>query len=83
MTETTSTWTGADRRGPSRQDDETRARKLLAEYHAGGSGAAAARDALVLQFRPLVQKQARQFFNQSVPLEDLVQEGFSGPDARH
>ncbi len=78
MTETTSTWTGADRRGPSRQDDETRARKLLAEYHAGGSGAAAARDALVLQFRPLVQKQARQFFNQSVPLEDLVQEGFLG-----
>ena len=78
MTETTSTWTGADRRGASRQDDETRARKLLGEYQAGGPGAAAARDALVLQFRPLVQKQARQFFNGSVPLEDLVQEGFLG-----
>ncbi len=78
MTQTTSTWTGPDRRGPSRQDDETRARKLLAEYHAGGPGAAAARDALVLQFRPLVQKIARQFFTQNVPLEDLVQEGFLG-----
>lgn len=78
MTETTSTWTGPERRGPSRQDDETRARKLLGEYQSGGPGAAAARDALVLQFRPLVQKQARQFFNQSVPLEDLVQEGFLG-----
>ena len=78
MTETTSAWTGPERRGPSRQDDEMRARKLLAEYHAGGPGAAAARDALVLQFRPLVQKQARQFFTQHVPLEDLVQEGFLG-----
>ena len=76
MTETT--WAGPDRRGPSRQDDETRARKLLMEVRAGGSGAAAARDALVLQFRPLVQKQARQFFTQNVPLEDLVQEGFLG-----
>ncbi len=81
MTETgkdAENWTGPERRGPSRQDDETRARKLLAEYHAGGPGAAAARDALVLQFRPLVQKQARQFFSQNVPLEDLVQEGFLG-----
>ena len=77
MTET-SNWNGPERRGPSRQDDETRARKLLGEYQSGGPGAAAARDALVLQFRPLVQKQARQFFNQSVPLEDLVQEGFLG-----
>jgi RNA polymerase sigma factor (sigma-70 family) len=76
--ETTSTWAGPERRGPSRQDDESRARKLLAEVHAGGPGAAAARDALVLQFRPLVQKQARQFFTQNVPLEDLVQEGFLG-----
>ncbi len=78
MSENVSIWNGADRRGPSRQDDETRARKLLMEVRAGGSGAAAARDALVLQFRPLVQKQARQFFNQNVPLEDLVQEGFLG-----
>ncbi len=74
----TATWAGPERRGPSRQDDEARARKLLAEYQAGGSGAAAARDALVLQFRPLVQKQARQFFTSAVPLEDLVQEGFLG-----
>ena len=81
MSETSSTavtWTGPDRRGPSRQDDEARARKLLAEVRAAGPGAAAARDALVLQFRPLVQKQARQFFTQNVPLEDLVQEGFLG-----
>lgn len=84
MAETTSDssptggWDGRDRRGPSRLDDEARARRLLAEYKGGGPGAAAARDALVLQFRPLVQKQARQFFSQNVPLEDLVQEGFLG-----
>ncbi len=78
MSETISPWNGPDRRGPSRQDDETRARKLLAEVRAGGAGAAAARDALVLQFRPLVQKQARKFFTSAVPLEDLVQEGFLG-----
>ena len=78
MPETTSNWGGADRRGPSRQDDETRAKKLLLEIRAGGPAASAARDALVMQFRPLVQKQARQFFTSSVPLEDLVQEGFLG-----
>ena len=78
MSETISTWSGADRRGPSRQDDETRAKKLLLEIRGGGPGAAAARDALVMQFRPLVQKQARHFFTSSVPLEDLVQEGFLG-----
>ena len=71
-------WDGRDRRGPSRQDDETRARKLLTEYKAGGSGAQAARQALVLQFRPLVQKQARQFLSPAVLLEDLIQEGFLG-----
>ena len=71
-------WDGQDRRGPGRVDDEARARRLLVEYQGGGSGAAAARDALVLQFRPLVQKQARQFFTSAVPLEDLVQEGFLG-----
>ena len=77
MTETTG-WNGPERRGPGRLDDEARARKLLTDYQAGGPGAAAAREALVLQFRPLVQKQARQFFTSSVPLEDLVQEGFLG-----
>ena len=71
-------WDGRDRRGPSRQDDETRARKLLTEYKAGGPGAQAARQALVLQFRPLVQKQARQFLSPAIPLEDLIQEGFLG-----
>ena len=71
-------WDGRDRRSPSRQDDETRARKLLAEYKAGGAGAQAARQALVLQFRPLVQKQARQFLSPAIPLEDLIQEGFLG-----
>ena len=78
MSETTSPWAGPDRRGPSRQDDEARANKLLREIRGGGPAAAAARDALVMQFRPLVQKQARQFFTSSVPLEDLVQEGFLG-----
>ncbi len=84
MAETTNTvgatvgWDGPDRRGPGRVDDEARARRLLSEYQSGGPGAAAARDALVLQFRPLVQKQARQFLTSAVPLEDLVQEGFLG-----
>jgi len=71
-------WDGRDRRGPGRQDDEARANKLLTEYKAGGAGARAAREALVLQFRPLVQKQARQFLSPAVPLEDLIQEGFLG-----
>ena len=73
-----SSWDGRERRGPGRQDDETRARKLLAQVRAGGTDAAAARDSLILQFRPLVQKQARQFLSASVPFEDLVQEGFLG-----
>ena len=71
-------WDGRERRGPGRLDDEARARRLLAQVRAGGAGADAAREALVLQFRPLVQKQARQFMIPSVPLEDLVQEGFLG-----
>ena len=85
MAETTSAagssggWNGPERRGPGRLDDEARARKLLADYQAGGSGAAAAREALVLQFRPLVQKQARQFFTSSCSAwKILVQEGFLG-----
>ena len=73
-----SSWDGRERRGPGRQDDEARARRLLATTRAGGPDAAAARDALILQFRPLVQKQARQFLSASVPFEDLVQEGFLG-----
>ncbi len=72
------TWPARERRGPGRLDDEARAHALLAQYRAHGAGAEAARDALVLQFRPLVQKQARQFFSGLVPLEDLVQEGFLG-----
>lgn len=78
MTDTASSWDGRERRGPSRQDDEARAHKLLTQYRAGGPGAEAAREALVTQFRPLVQKQARQFLTPSVPLEDLVQEGMLG-----
>ena len=71
-------YTGRERRSADRQDDEARARRLLREYKSGGAGAEAAREALVLQFRPLVQKQARQFLSPAVPLEDLVQEGFLG-----
>ena len=83
MADTTSSsekpgWDGRERRGPGRLDDEARARRLLADYKAGGPGASAAREALVLQFRPLVQKQARQFLSPAIPLEDLVQEGFLG-----
>ena len=72
------TWDGRERRGPSRIDDEARARRLLIKFKGGGPDAAASRDALVLQFRPLVQKQARQFMSANVPFEDLVQEGFLG-----
>jgi len=71
-------WDGRDRRGPDRADDETRARKLLTDYRAGGRGADAAREALVQQFRPLVQKLARQFLTPSVSLDDLGQEGLIG-----
>lgn len=71
-------WTGPNRRAPGRQDDESRANRLLAQYRSGGPGAEDAREQLVKQFRPLVQKQARQFLSPSVPLEDLVQEGFLG-----
>lgn len=78
MTEAASVWNGRERRDPSRLDNETRANKLLAQYRAGGAGAEAARESLVEQFRPLVQKQARQFFSGSVPMEDLIQEGFLG-----
>jgi len=78
MSETESDWRGPERRGPGRVGDEARAKKLLTDYKAGGSGAEAARETLVLQFRPLVQKQARQFLSSHVPLEDLIQEGFLG-----
>jgi RNA polymerase sigma factor (sigma-70 family) len=81
VTETSSpagSWDGRERRGPERVDDESRARRLLASMSLGGAEAASAREALILQFRPLVQKQARQFYNGSVPFEDLVQEGFLG-----
>lgn len=71
-------WDGRERRGPGRIDDEMRARKLLATIREGGPDASSARNSLILQFRPLVQKQARQFFTGSVPFEDLVQEGFLG-----
>lgn len=74
----TRNWDGKERRSTSRIDDEFRARKLLQKYRGGGPESAAARDALVLQFRPLVQKQARQFLTSNVPFEDLVQEGFLG-----
>ncbi len=73
-----SRWDGRERRGPGRLDDEARARRLLLTLQTGGPDAAAAREALILQFRPLVQKQARQFFSGAVPFDDLVQEGFLG-----
>lgn len=74
----TSGWNGPERRAPGRLSDEERARQLMAKYKAGGPESQAARDSLVLQFRPLVQKIARQFLSPSVPFEDLVQEGFLG-----
>lgn len=71
-------WDGRERRGPGRLDDEGRARRLLTQIRAGGAGTNAARDALVLQFKPLVLQQARQYMISAVPLEDMVQEGFLG-----
>ena len=76
-------WNGPERRGPGRMDDEARAKRLLTEYQAGGPGAAAAREALVLQFRPLVQKQARQFFTSQRPPGRSGSGRLPGPDARH
>ena len=77
-TEKSDGWDGQERRSSSRHDDETYANRLFRKYREGGRESIAARDALVLQFRPLVQKLARHFSGPHAHMEDLIQEGFLG-----
>ena len=60
----------------SRQDETSRTNRLLERYSTRKDSAA--RDTLVEQFRPLVEKLARRFTPTGIPLEDLVQEGYIG-----
>ncbi|HEX5324308.1 MAG TPA: sigma-70 family RNA polymerase sigma factor, partial [Capsulimonadaceae bacterium] len=57
------------------QNDEARTQRLLKQAQGGH---AAARETLVAQYRPLVEKLARRFIPSGIPLDDLVQEGFLG-----
>jgi RNA polymerase sigma-B factor len=61
---------------PARQEEETRTKRLLYRYLKGKDSVA--RDALVEQYRPLVEKLARRFTPTGIPVEDLVQEGYIG-----
>ncbi|HEY3331461.1 MAG TPA: sigma-70 family RNA polymerase sigma factor [Capsulimonadaceae bacterium] len=60
----------------ARQDDENRTKRLLSRY--AETKDPGARDHLVEQYRPLVEKLARRFTPTGIPLEDLVQEGYIG-----
>jgi RNA polymerase sigma-B factor len=56
--------------------DEKRILRLLAR--AQDQDDSAAREALIAQYRPLIEKLARRFLPSGVPLDDLVQEGYIG-----
>src|SRR5579884_714258 len=58
------------------QNDEARTQRLLRQ--AQDTGSSAARELLVAQYRPLVEKLARRFLPSGIPIDDLVQEGFLG-----
>jgi RNA polymerase sigma-B factor len=58
------------------QDEEQRAQRLLRQYRETRSSESA--EALIAQYRPLVEKLSRRFLPSGMPLEDLVQEGFLG-----
>jgi RNA polymerase sigma-B factor len=58
------------------QNDEARTQRLLRQ--AKMSANSAARETLVAQYRPLVEKLARRFIPSGIPIDDLVQEGFLG-----
>ncbi len=58
------------------QEEEQRAQRLLRQYRETRSQDAA--EALISQYRPLVEKLSRRFLPSGMPLEDLVQEGFLG-----
>jgi len=60
----------------ARQDEEQRTKRLLQRF--ADNGDISARDSLVEQFRPLVEKLARRFTPTGIPVEDLVQEGYIG-----
>src|SRR5579863_7164940 len=59
-----------------RVEEENRTLRLVKQYHRTKN--AEAREALVAQFRPLVEKLSRRFLPSGVPVEDLVQEGYLG-----
>jgi RNA polymerase sigma-B factor len=65
-----------DASSPDRQEEEARTNRLLERYAVRKD--AAARDSLVEQYKPLVEKLARRFTPTGIPLEDLVQEGYIG-----
>lgn len=56
-------------------NDEARTQRLLRQAQAGS---APARETVVAQYRPLVEKLARRFIPSGIPVDDLVQEGFLG-----
>jgi RNA polymerase sigma-B factor len=57
-------------------DEEQRAQRLLRQYRETRNQDAA--EALIAQYRPLVEKLSRRFLPSGMPLDDLVQEGFLG-----
>ena len=57
-------------------NDEKRILKLLAR--AQDQDDSASREALITQYRPLIEKLARRFLPSGIPLDDLVQEGYIG-----
>lgn len=63
----------ADSDGPA--TEEQRIQRLLRK---AANDDIAARESLVAQFRPLIEKLARRFLPSGIPLDDLVQEGYIG-----
>jgi len=57
-------------------EEEQRAQRFLRQYRETRNQDAA--EALIAQYRPLVEKLSRRFLPSGMPLEDLVQEGFLG-----
>ncbi len=56
--------------------DEQRILKLIQRSQASGDDSA--REALIAQYRPLIEKLARRFLPSGIPLDDLTQEGYIG-----
>lgn len=67
--------TPAGKAGGASTNDEARIQRLLKQAQAGN---VSARETVVAQYRPLVEKLARRFIPSGIPVDDLVQEGFLG-----